>query len=214
MIFYFDQSESLRGNRFAWGAPGTIIVRFKRPWDNWGSDFFWWVREQVRERGPIGKPGCWWRATNDKKEPAYVRAHTIRPSLNHADNIRERGLSVADSPHYISCGYRWAYQVSGRVIGLGSDGEPLLDISSLRVESPLYNGDQLHEMVQAARATGIAKLAAEIGWSPELVEFALHEGKGINAAPDEHGVVRPLHCAAGWYYFDPADPPIEISTTE
>ncbi len=76
------------------------------------------------------------RATNRKDEPNLVREAKIRASRNHADNTTEEGLSVADAPHYITHhGYKYGYKIAGREIGTGSDGEPVLDLSSLKVIS-------------------------------------------------------------------------------
>lgn len=66
----------------------------------------------------------WWRATNNKRE--HQICGEIR-SKNHVDGHMELGLSVSESLayHYFH-GYKYIYVVTGEVVGIGSDGEPLL----------------------------------------------------------------------------------------
>lgn len=65
----------------------------------------------------------WFRCTNDKGEDAICGQIV---SLNHRDNIREAGMSVSEGVHYQSWGYRYIYPVTGELVGVGSDGEPVL----------------------------------------------------------------------------------------
>ena len=66
----------------------------------------------------------WWRCTNDPNEDRICGE--IR-SRNHADGTMERGLSVSEHTGYQTvAGYRYIYPVTGDLIGVGSDGEPVL----------------------------------------------------------------------------------------
>jgi hypothetical protein len=71
------------------------------------------------------RKGEFYRATNNPKEKPII-------SKNYATNKSEAGMSVSKSPHYGVHGYKYIYKVSGNIIGTGSDGEPLLDISSVK----------------------------------------------------------------------------------
>ena len=85
----------------------------------------------------------YYRGTNDKKEVDYILQNTLNPSKNHKNGKKEDGLSVADvfndkTGIAVSSTYeqllkyfKYVYIVSGNEVGIGSDGEPLLDISSL-----------------------------------------------------------------------------------
>lgn len=85
----------------------------------------------------------YYRGTNNKKEPDLIISGKMRASVNHKSNRKEQGLSVADvfndkSGVAVSSTFeqllkyfKYVYIVSGEEIGIGSDGEPLLDVSSL-----------------------------------------------------------------------------------
>lgn len=73
------------------------------------------------------------RFTNNKNEVNLANQGALKPSMNHADNFAEAGVSVADGPHYGIQGYKYGYPVKGDVIGYGSDGEPLLNPKTLQV---------------------------------------------------------------------------------
>lgn len=71
------------------------------------------------------------RFTNNADELDLARKGLLRPSMNHADKLMESGLSVARGPHYSVNGYKYGYRLRGREVGIGSDGEPLLDPRSV-----------------------------------------------------------------------------------
>jgi hypothetical protein len=109
--------------------------------------------------------GRFYRFTNNAGELDLIKSGEIRPSFNFADNFPEAGFSVAESPHYGIQGYKHGYELTGDVIGRGSDGEPLLNTSSLKILSPirpaselLNNGwDRLHELKNAfAQSNGVS----------------------------------------------------------
>ena len=102
------------------------------------------------------------RFTNNRQEPEMARDRRLRPSKNFADNVYEKGLSVADSPHYGIRGYKYGYGLIGDVIAEGSDGEPILDLATLspltqRVQSP-------DELIRMDKENLAAKLK-ELGWT-------------------------------------------------
>lgn len=72
------------------------------------------------------------RFTNNADELGLIARGQLRASTNHLDRTIERGLSVADGPHYSIHGYRHVYPVRGNVVGKGSDGEPLLALDTLQ----------------------------------------------------------------------------------
>lgn len=79
----------------------------------------------------------YFRCTDNKGEIDLAKTRTIKPSLNHIDGYREKGISVSQHPHYHGQ-YKYIYVVKGDEIAVGSDGEPVLDIATIQVVSPLY----------------------------------------------------------------------------
>ena len=86
----------------------------------------------------------YYRGTNNINEPQYIINGTFHLSKNHLTNKLEKGLSVADvfnneSGISVSSTYeqllkyfKYVYIVTGDEIGIGSDGEPLLDVKTLK----------------------------------------------------------------------------------
>ena len=75
----------------------------------------------------------YYRGTNNENERTLIKNKSIRKSLNHITGIREIGLSVSDTMTSIIEYYEYVYAVKGIEIGIGSDGEPLLDIETLEI---------------------------------------------------------------------------------
>lgn len=73
----------------------------------------------------------YFRGTNNSNEEALIKARTIRPSINHITGQREIGLSVSDVED-VGNYFKYMYELSGIEVGEGSDGEPLLDLDSIR----------------------------------------------------------------------------------
>ena len=72
---------------------------------------------------------CTFSAQEDKRVNEII-------SINHIDGSREQGLSVSQSPGYQSWGsYPYIYVVSGKIVGTGSDGEPVLKPGTIKALS-------------------------------------------------------------------------------
>lgn len=72
------------------------------------------------------------RVAHDPMDYEYARNKTLRESINHATGESEGGISVAKSPEFKG---KIAYYLKGKKIGIGTDGEPLLDPKSIEVTS-------------------------------------------------------------------------------
>lgn len=72
----------------------------------------------------------YYRGTNNPNEDQLVRNKQLRPSLNHITNKREKGISVSDVPD-VGGYFDYLYTLTGDEIGLGADGEPLLDPTTI-----------------------------------------------------------------------------------
>ena len=86
----------------------------------------------------------YYRGTNNKSEEDLIKSGDMRPSLNHIDKSREKGLSVSDTDN-VGKYFKYLYKLRGTEVGEGSDGEPLLDVDSLEfvnwvTESIGYHG--------------------------------------------------------------------------
>lgn len=80
--------------------------------------------------------GFFYRFTSDRDEFRKIQAGEYTQSVNHTDNRLERGISVSKDMSYCALGaYDYFYKVSGKVIGRGSDGEPLLDAATMKKHS-------------------------------------------------------------------------------
>jgi hypothetical protein len=123
----------------------------------------------------IPQDGVYFRWTNRETEPELARGRTIRPSVNHLAQKTEAGLSVSAGPWLYFRMHSFCYFVSGKDLGLGSDGEPILDISTLEVHSLLLTRRHvLCEFYERNRAL-IASMRTSIGVS-ELDLFTLMIG--------------------------------------
>ena len=73
----------------------------------------------------------YYRGTNNIDEPVLIHKKLINPSKNHLSGNHEKGLSVSDTLH-VAKFFKYVYKISGKEIGLGSDGEPILDINTIK----------------------------------------------------------------------------------
>lgn len=80
------------------------------------------------------------RVTHYAEDYSHLENGTHRGSINHATDEAEGGLSVAKSPEFPA---KYAYYVTGKVIGQGTDGEPLLDIKTAKPASKLMTYKQI-----------------------------------------------------------------------
>jgi hypothetical protein len=126
------------------------------------------VMEHFREKLP---ENTFWRFTNSDNEIDLIQQGVLRPSRNHADNFFEKGLSVAEGAHYSIQGYKYGYLIQGNVIGYGSDGEPILDLKTLKPASKLKKSADI--AVEDRKRT-TERLKKE-GWTDE--QFRMTVGK-------------------------------------
>lgn len=103
--------------------PGPRLFRYMQDfWHPYDDDIF--VRSSLRP--------------DDYK---YLSSGTHRGSKNHVTGEMEGGLSVGREPE--AYGYNNAYFVRGKMIGRGSDNEPLLDLSTARPAGDLMDYSEM-----------------------------------------------------------------------
>lgn len=111
--------------------------------------------------------GVFYRATNNKNEISLIKSGELKPSTNHLTGEVENGLSVWDRPENMGCDY--SYKISGTVIGYGSDGEPVLDMLSLKPIGKMTNGVNYSNGYVTARKNGEKIFMEKFGWTQEQV---------------------------------------------
>jgi len=95
------------------------------------------------------------RVTNNTKDYGHVKSGTHKGSSNHATGDTEYGLSVAKTPEFPA---KHAYLVRGKKIADGSDGEPILDTSTISVAGPLMPYRKFVESFEKAQKEKAKKL--------------------------------------------------------
>lgn len=81
-------------------------------------------------------------------------------------------MSVAEGPWLYGLKATWCYFVRGSEIDRGSDGEPLLDVNSVRVAGAIMERRQLFKMFCARNRDRLCSVAMQKGVDP-IKLFAL-----------------------------------------
>lgn len=100
------------------------------------------------------EPDVYLRVTNSKEDYEHLRAGTHRGSLNHGvqdweSPTEEGGLSVARDLEFPA---KYAYFVKGTRSHEGTDGEPVLDLASVRPFGKLMTWEAAVRKLEQARA--------------------------------------------------------------
>lgn len=141
----FVENPSQYGSSVKILDDGTAVIEKRSSGFESLDDFRQKVFEAAREKYGT-QYDHYFRFTNNPKELDLAKSGALRPSMNHADGFMEKGLSVADGPHYGAVGYKYGYPVMGRHVGWGSDGEPLIDPKTVNVLS-----DRLFDSIDLMR---------------------------------------------------------------
>jgi hypothetical protein len=114
-----------------------------------------------------------WRFTNNKNEIALIKSGTIRCSKNFAANELENGLSVAIHRGYSCQGYNYGYKITGTIINYGSDGEPVLDIKSLKPLSKMLTNAAINTEYQIEKSARLSENLPKHNWTLEQYRTAI-----------------------------------------
>lgn len=120
------------------------------------------INNEIAVLGGIRKEGVWYRTTNNPKEIEYIKKGEIRASVNHMTGEQESGLSVWERPKYPA---KFEYRISGELVGIGSDGEPLLDPKSVRLLEQID--------IKEAEQKGRELFCKKYHWTEDQLEKAL-----------------------------------------
>lgn len=141
---------------------------------DFNNDSFYKVRgmieaETLRLAG-YQKEGMFYRGTDNPKEIEYLKAGTMRASTNHMTGEKEDGVSVWENPKY---SFKYQYQVTGEISGVGSDGEPLLNPKSIKlVSSKSYSVKDYNKAMEKGKPL----FCKAYGWTESQYDAA-KEGK-------------------------------------
>ena len=114
--------------------------------------------------------GHFYRVIGSDKEIEYIKKGTIRKSINHMTGEMEDGLSVWEIPKY---GGGKIVELTGDVISIGSDGEPLLDVSTVKFVRVVDNDKEMRDI-------GIEKFKKQYNWTDEQYNQAMQGGYKLN----------------------------------
>ena len=159
--------------------PDGIIDWFIPYWDEpEGRRIFWnefnaAIFDEIQKAAGTLKEGQLWRFTNNKDEIRLLKAGVLHPSINHADNTREAGLSVSQYAGYGAMGYQYCYRVTGNIIAFGSDGEPVLDIKSISPITRMIKTSTIGKRLDKNSAAAKAAWCKANDWTMEQLKIIL-----------------------------------------
>lgn len=128
------------------------------------------VENEIYALAGLRQDGHFYRVIGSEKEIGYIKKGTVRKSKNHFTGETEDGLSVWEVPKY---GGGKLVEVTGEVISTGSDGEPVLDISTIKFVRIV---DDWLDM----RKNGIAEFKKKYKWTDAQIDQALKGGYKLN----------------------------------
>ena len=128
------------------------------------------VENEIYVLSGARKEGHFYRVIGSDKEIEYIQNGTIRKSINHMTGEVEDGLSVWEIPKYAG---GKIVELTGDVISIGSDGEPLLDISTVKFVRVV---DDIEDM----RKIGIEKFKKKYNWTDEQYNQSKRGGYKLN----------------------------------
>jgi len=128
------------------------------------------VETEAAMMGGAIKEGVYYRGTDNPKELEIAKKKQLRPSVNHRTDQKEDGVSVWEKMNYAS--HQYTYKIKGKIIGTGSDGEPLLDPSSIEVVSKLEPTLTMYSEYQEKLKNGEELFKEKYGWSQSQINAA------------------------------------------
>jgi hypothetical protein len=133
------------------------------------------VDDEICRLGGIIREGEFWRATNNPEEIELLLSGALRPSTNYRTGAREIGLSVSSKANYEGT-HTYVYKVRGDIVDIGSDGEPILDLSTLQPVSPLDTWGGVSHSLREMEKIGKEEFKKKYGWTDAQIQQALNGG--------------------------------------
>lgn len=127
------------------------------------------VDDEIGRLGGEMVEGEYWRSTDNPNEIELIKSGEIRRSKNHRTGIFEDGLSVHPRAEYYGF-HKYMYKVKGGAVGVGSDKEPVLDVSTLEVVEDIRPYGQWARDLKKMRSAGQKKFKSLYGWTDEQIK--------------------------------------------
>ena len=122
------------------------------------------IENEVAILGGVREEGVYYRVTSNQNDAKYIKIGKIRPSKNHASGETEDGLSVWEVPKYYD---KYMERITGDIVGIGADGEPLLDVKTVKLLG-VNDSD-----IKAKIEDGKHRFCEIYGWTREQLENVL-----------------------------------------
>ena len=127
------------------------------------------VESEIYSMVGLRKDGYFYRIIKSEKEIDYIKGGKIRRSVNHATGEKEDGYSVWEYPKYPGD----LVEVTGEAISIGSDGEPVLDVHTVKFVRVIEDWMEQYQK-------GKELFKEKYGWSDAQLEQALRGGYQLN----------------------------------
>lgn len=122
------------------------------------------IENEIDKLAGIRQDGVFYRVTENAKDANYIKTGKIRASINHMTGQKEDGVSCWERPKYFGT---YMERITGDLVGIGSDGEPLLDPKTIKLIG--VNDIDIAE----ARKKGREEFCNIFNWTQEQLENAL-----------------------------------------
>lgn len=124
------------------------------------------VTNEVSLLGGVRENGVWYRGTDNKDEINYLKDGTMKNSVNHDTGTVEDGVSVWEVPKYES---QYLYKVRGELSGIGSDGEPVIKPTSIKLVSDKSSWRDIFKQMEQGKQA----FREKYGWSEKQLDTAM-----------------------------------------
>lgn len=159
--------RSHKDTRNAILTDGRIALNYYSSTENTRYKVQAMVENEIYLLSGVREDGVFYRVTGNDADAGYLRDGNIRKSVNHATGQEEDGVSVWEYPKYAD---KHTHKVSGEVVGIGADGEPLLDPSTVRLVS-----DDVQNLFEK-RKEGRELFKKRYNWTDAQIDQALNGG--------------------------------------
>lgn len=160
MMWYDESTNTILPN-------GRIAVNYRSGNNNTRNIVSSMIQNEIDILGGVREDGVFYRVTSNDKEAGYIKAGKIRKSKNHFTGEKEDGLSVWETIKYFD---KHLHKISGNVIGIGSDGEPILDTKSVKLIE-----EDVSDIIKK-REKGRELFKKKYSWTDAQIEQALNGG--------------------------------------
>ena len=124
------------------------------------------IDNEISILGGVREDGVFYRVTENKKDAEYIKSGKVRKSVNHFTGEKEDGLSVWEIPKYFGSYFE---KLTGEVVGIGADGEPLLNVKTVK----LVSANGVYEETVEKKKAGRELFKQKYNWTDDQIDSAL-----------------------------------------